>query len=142
MKTFEKNLSRAVEQMVPEDGFDRIMQTLPSAKERRTEMTNVTKLETAKRSSKQALRWISGIAAAVLLIASGAFGGFYYASNVAVDSVVSIDVNPSFETLGYADVLPLYYYGALGKIVSAAGTAEGTYTHTITLGDVLPSLTI
>ena len=33
-------------------------------------------------------------------------------------------------------------FGALGKIVSAAGTASGTYEHTITLGDVLPSLTI
>lgn len=56
--------------------------------------------------------------------------------------VEAIDVNPNFETLGYADVLPLYYFGALGKIVSAAGTASGTYEHTITLGDVLPSLTI
>lgn len=56
--------------------------------------------------------------------------------------VESIDVSPSFETLGYADVLPLYYYAALGKIVSAAGSTAGTYTHTVTLGDALPSLTV
>lgn len=97
MKTFEQRLSRGVEQMVPDDGFDRIAQAISSDKERRMSMnTNVTTFETAKKNHKQqALRWISGIAAAVLLIAAGTFGGVYYSSNIAVDSVVSIDVNPS-----------------------------------------------
>ncbi len=97
MKTFEKHLSRGVEQMVPDDGFDRIVQAISSDKERRMSMnTNVTTIETARKNHKQqALRWIGGIAAAVLLVAAGTFGGVYYSSNVTVDSVVSIDVNPS-----------------------------------------------
>lgn len=49
-----------------------------------------------------------------------------------------------FDTYGYADALPLYYYAAMGSIASAAaqGTGmSGYYTHTVTLGDALPYLT-
>lgn len=57
--------------------------------------------------------------------------------------VESVDVNPSFEMLGYADVLALYYYAALGKITSSAVEGKtGVYRHVIELGDVLPALTI
>ena len=57
--------------------------------------------------------------------------------------VESIDLNPNFEMLGYADVMPLYYYAALGKIVSSAVSGnDGVYQHVIELGDVLPALTI
>lgn len=64
------------------------------------------------------------------------------------DSYVSeIATGADFETYGYGDVLPLYFYGAMGAIASEANTGEeetpdGTYTHTVTLGDVLPYLTI
>lgn len=57
--------------------------------------------------------------------------------------VESIDLNPNFEMLGYADVMPLYYYAALGKIVSSSVSGkDGVYQHVIELGDVLPALTI
>lgn len=54
----------------------------------------------------------------------------------------SIVPGADFETYGYADVLPLYYYAALGAIASAAGSTSGTYKHTITVGDLLPYLTV
>lgn len=58
------------------------------------------------------------------------------------DSYVS-EVTPGvdFETYGYADVLPLYLYAAMGAIASAANTGGASYRHTVTLGDVLPYLT-
>lgn len=56
--------------------------------------------------------------------------------------VEAVDVNPNFETLGYADVIPLYYYAALGNIASGAGAKSGTYKHIVTLGDTLPSITL
>lgn len=65
--------------------------------------------------------------------------------------VSSIEANPNFNTLGYADVLPLYYYAALGNIVSTAATdadlpagatPAGYYKHVITMGKQLPSCTL
>lgn len=59
--------------------------------------------------------------------------------------VESIVPGADFDTYGYADVLPIYYYGAMGSIASAenAGTGmTGYYDHTITLGDLLPYLTL
>lgn len=62
------------------------------------------------------------------------------ASNARVES---IEANPSIQTLCYPDVLPLYLYAALGKIVSTADTKTGAgyYKHVITMGDELPYLT-
>ena len=59
--------------------------------------------------------------------------------------VESIVPGADFETYGYADALPLYFYAAMGAIASAANAGSGMsgyYDHTITLGDVLPYLTI
>jgi hypothetical protein len=62
-----------------------------------------------------------------------------------IDSYVeSVIPGVDFETYGYADVVPLYVFAAMGNIVSAAnsgsaGTAK--YAHTITLGNTLPYLT-
>ena len=53
--------------------------------------------------------------------------------------VESIVPGLDFETYGYADVTPLYFYGAMGNIASAA--ASTLYKHTITLGSLLPYLT-
>lgn len=53
--------------------------------------------------------------------------------------VKSIVPGLDFETYGYASVLPLYFYAALGSIASAA--TEGLTKHIITLGDTLPYLT-
>lgn len=60
------------------------------------------------------------------------------------DSYVSeISTGADFETYGYADVLPLYFLGALGNIASAAatGTGAGMFTHTVKLGSELPYFT-
>ena len=48
-----------------------------------------------------------------------------------------------FETYGYADVIPIYFYGALGNIASEENSdGEAQYKHTIKLGDLLPYLTL
>lgn len=59
--------------------------------------------------------------------------------------VESIVPGADFETYGYADAMPLYYYGAMGSIASAAASGTGMsgyYDHTVTLGDILPYLTV
>ena len=59
--------------------------------------------------------------------------------------VESVVPGADFDTYGYADALPLYLYAAMGSIASAANAGTGMsgyYDHTITLGDVLPYLTI
>lgn len=58
------------------------------------------------------------------------------------DSYVSaVTPGVDYETYGYADVLPLYFYAAMGNIASASATGA-KYKHTVTLGDILPYLTI
>lgn len=52
-----------------------------------------------------------------------------------------INTDPSIETLAYHEVAPLYAYGALGQIETTQVKA-GLYKHKITLGTLLPSLTI
>ena len=63
-----------------------------------------------------------------------------------IDShIESIVPGADFDTYGYADVLALYYYAAMGDIASAAASGTGMtgyYQHKVTLGDVLPYLTI
>lgn len=56
--------------------------------------------------------------------------------------VESIVPGVDFETYGYGDVLPLYLYGVMGKIVSSTNDeGEAKYKHVVTLGDILPYLT-
>lgn len=63
-----------------------------------------------------------------------------------IDShIESIVPGADFDTYGYADVLPLYFYAAMGNIASAAASGTGMsgyYDHTVTLGDLLPYLTV
>lgn len=54
--------------------------------------------------------------------------------------VSSITPGLDFETYGYSDVLPLYFYGVLGNIVSTA-TEGNLHKHVVTLGNILPYLT-
>lgn len=59
--------------------------------------------------------------------------------------VESIVPGADFDTYGYADALPLYFYAAMGSIASSAASGTGMsgyYDHVITLGDVLPYLTV
>lgn len=53
--------------------------------------------------------------------------------------VKSIVPGLDFETYGYANVLPMYFYAVLGSIASTA--TEGLTKHIVTLGDTLPYLT-
>lgn len=58
------------------------------------------------------------------------------------DSYVSaVTPGVDFETYGYSDVMPLYFYAAMGNIASAANSGGAAYKHTISLGDLLPYLT-
>ncbi len=89
-KDIEKKISSAIDEMIPNDTYDRISDAvsyLPKT-ERKIIMKN-----TANRFKKFAI----GAVAACLILSSGIFGGAYYINNVRVDSVVDIDVNPSIE---------------------------------------------
>lgn len=57
--------------------------------------------------------------------------------------VSSIVPGVDFETFGYSDVMPLYFYAAMGNIASTtqSGTGTASKKHTVTLGDSLPYLT-
>lgn len=60
------------------------------------------------------------------------------------DSYVdAITPGVDFETYGYSDVIPLYFYAAMGNIVTTeqTGTDKASKKHVITLGDLLPYLT-
>ncbi len=63
-----------------------------------------------------------------------------------IDShVESVVPGADFDTYGYADALPLYYYAAMGSIASSANAGSGMsgyYDHVITLGSLLPYLTV
>ena len=52
---------------------------------------------TTTKAIKKPLVWACAAAIAALLLAAGVWGGIYYANNVQVDSIISIDVNPSLE---------------------------------------------
>lgn len=56
--------------------------------------------------------------------------------------VESVVPGADFDTYGYADALALYYYAAMGNIASTAATPSGYHKHVITLGDLLPYLTV
>lgn len=56
--------------------------------------------------------------------------------------VASIATGVDFDTYGYSDVLPFYYWAAMGNIVTTPVAGKsGFYNHVITMGDVLPYLT-
>jgi len=63
-----------------------------------------------------------------------------------IDShVESVVPGADFDTYGYADAMTLYLYAAMGDISSAANSGSGMsgyYDHVVTLGDVLPYLTL
>ncbi|MEG1996088.1 MAG: hypothetical protein RR036_01110 [Oscillospiraceae bacterium] len=77
----ENSIKNSVEAITP-DVFDNIMQTKKTGE--------IVKIN----SRKKLYSLIAGIAAALLIIS---FGGGYYIKNNTVDSLVSIDVNPSIE---------------------------------------------
>lgn len=87
----QKNLSDAVRQMIPDDMYQRISQNIVPDEER------IMRMNTPVTVKQSPLKWIGTAVAACLLIVCGTLGGFYYSGNMAVDSIVDIDVNPSIE---------------------------------------------
>lgn len=90
----EKRLSDASKQMIPEDMYSRITQSI-AQEERTMSMNTTTNVPTTRK--KLPTRWIGIAAAACILLVCGIFGGKYYFNNLKVDSIVDIDVNPSIE---------------------------------------------
>ncbi len=88
-KKIKENLLRAYSEMVPKDFFDRIEQNIVP-QERTVQMKKRLNLKSLQRS-------IIGMAAALILVVSGIFGGIYYSNHWSVDSLVDIDVNPGIE---------------------------------------------
>ena len=49
------------------------------------------------KTMKKPMIWIMAAAIAIFLLAAGAWGGMYYANHVRIDSIITLDVNPSLE---------------------------------------------
>ena len=88
-KEIENKIKNACSNMVP-DVLDSVLSGCEEQKGKVIVLTN-------NRKTNPWIKRISGIAAAVVLILGGVIGGRAYQSNHAVDSTVSLDVNPSIE---------------------------------------------
>lgn len=86
----EKTLSDAIGAVIPSDMFDKIEKRLDPEKERIVTMNEI-------RKTGRKPKLIAAALAACILIVLGAFGGVFYANNLAIDSVIDIDVNPGIE---------------------------------------------
>lgn len=92
-KEIERKLSSAVSQITPKDGFERISEKLDSASIQ-NERTVIKMTENKKKSFKNFTRVA---VAACIILAIGLFSVTFYDNNLAVDSIVDLDVNPSIE---------------------------------------------
>lgn len=88
-KDVERKVTQAFTKNVP-NVLDNILSECDKQKDRVITMSETQ----AKRKS---IRWAAGIAAAFVLILTGIFGVQFYQTNYSVDSIVSLDVNPSIE---------------------------------------------
>ena len=88
----KQRIASAFDALTPETRFEDIRTQVASAPERRQVTMTVIRPKT-NRFAKTALSAV----AACLLLAAGLFGGIYYSNNIAVDSVIDIDVNPAIE---------------------------------------------
>lgn len=82
-------LNRAYDLMIPDDMYSRIEQNIDRSEGR-------TMILPMKKNNK-ILKNVLAVAAALVLVVVGAFGGNYYSNNLAVDSIIDIDINPSIE---------------------------------------------
>lgn len=92
-KEIERKLSSAVSQITPKDGFERISEKLDSAPIQ-NERTVIKMTENKKKTFKNFTRVA---VAACLILAIGLFSVTIYGNNLAVDSIVDLDINPSIE---------------------------------------------
>ncbi len=89
----EKKLSSAVSQIAPKDGFEKLSKELDSASVS-NERTVIKMTEIKKNAVK---KYVQVAIAACLILVIGLMSGSFYGNNIAVDSVIDIDVNPSIE---------------------------------------------
>ncbi len=88
----EQKLSSAVSKIAPKDGFERLSKEIDSASV--NERTVIKMTDIKKKSYK---KYLQVAIAACLILVIGLMGGNFYGNNIAVDSVIDIDVNPSIE---------------------------------------------
>ncbi len=87
----ENKMRNAFEALSPQTDFEDIRRRMPSVTDERSVISMTTK------KKNNIIRLVAPAVAACLILAAGLFGGVYYADNLAVDSVVDIDVNPAIE---------------------------------------------
>lgn len=88
-RNLENKISAAVDSMVPADAYGKISGKIASSSTERTRTVMTKRISIRK--------YVSVAVAACLVLALGIFGFSYYSGNIAVDSVIDIDVNPSIE---------------------------------------------
>lgn len=84
-------LNRAYGLMIPNNMYSRIEQNIDRTQER----TMIIPMK--KKFNNKIFKNVLSVAAALVLVVVGAFGGVYYSNNLAVDSIIDIDINPSVE---------------------------------------------
>lgn len=86
----ETKIKNAVTQLKPDDAYEKISREIENISQERKVVS--------MKERNISLRKISfAVVAACLVLAIGIFGFSYYSNNIAVDSVIDIDVNPSIE---------------------------------------------
>lgn len=84
-------LNHAYGLMIPNNMYSRIEQNIDRTQER----TMIIPMK--KKFNNKIFKNVLSVAAALVLVVVGAFGGVYYSNNLAVDSIIDIDINPSVE---------------------------------------------
>lgn len=88
-KDVEKKVAQAFTQNVP-NVLDNILSECDKQKGRVITMSDT-------KPKRKIMRWTAAVAAAFVLMIAGVFAVQFYQTNYSVDSVVSLDVNPSIE---------------------------------------------
>lgn len=110
-RDIERRLQTAVSHAVP-NVLESVLAACEEQKGKVTVMTQNTNINTTKKQNVTPIRRILGTAAALLILAGAIAGYFTYQQSFAVDSTVSLDVNPSViiqinKQEKVLDVLPL-----------------------------------
>ena len=94
----EKELQEAVQNLIPNDLFTRIIAELDS-KEEGAKMEKVLVRRIESKSTSLGLKTVMQLVAACVALVLVVGGIFYYRGNLMVDSLVDLDVNPGIELL-------------------------------------------
>ena len=94
----EKELQVAVQNLIPDDLFNRITAELDS-KEEGAKMEKVLVGRIESKSTSLGLKTVMQLVAACVALVLVVGGIFYYRGNLMVDSLVDLDVNPGIELL-------------------------------------------